>query len=72
MRKRTSETLRLTALAAALLSVYGPALAEDAQGEVSVGGGGWTNDRHQAGMYDGMRDKGVYPQPGCGYQEAGR
>jgi MtrB/PioB family decaheme-associated outer membrane protein len=61
MRKSTSETLRLTALAAALLSVYGPALAEDAQGEVSVGAGGWTNDRHQAGMYDGMRDKGVYP-----------
>jgi len=61
MRKRTSETLRLTALAAALLSVYGPALADDAQGEVSVGGGGWTNDRHQAGMYDGMRDKGFYP-----------
>jgi hypothetical protein len=61
MRKSTSENLRLTALAAALLSVYGPALADDAQGEVSVGGGGWTNDRHQAGMYDGMRDKGFYP-----------
>jgi len=61
MRKSTSETLRLTALAAALLSVYGPALADDAQGEISVGAGAWTNDRHQAGMYDGMRDKGVYP-----------
>ena len=61
MRNRTKDTLRLTALAAALLSVYGTALADDAQGSVSVGGGGWTNDRHQAGMYDGMRDKGVYP-----------
>jgi MtrB/PioB family decaheme-associated outer membrane protein len=61
MRNRTNETLRLTALAAALLSAYGTALADDAQGSVSVGGGGWTNDRHQAGMYDGMRDKGLYP-----------
>lgn len=61
MRQKTNETLRLTALAAALLSVYGPAVAEEPQGSVSVGGGGWTNDRHQAGMYDGMRDKGFYP-----------
>jgi len=61
MRYRTNETLRLTALAAALVSVYGPAVAEDAQGSVSVGGGAWTNDRHQPGMYDGMRDKGFYP-----------
>lgn len=61
MRKRMNETLRLTALAAALLSIHGQAFADDAQGEVSVGVGGWTNDRHQPGMYDGMRDKGVYP-----------
>lgn len=64
MRKRTNETLRLTALAAALVSVYGAALAEEPQGSVSVGGGGWTNDRHQAGEYDGMRDKGAYAAPG--------
>ena len=61
MKKREHQALRLTALAAALLSAYGSALADDAQGSVSVGGGGWTNDRHQAGMYDGMRDKGFYP-----------
>jgi len=64
MRNRTNDTLSLTALAAALLSVCGTALAEEPQGSVSVGGGGWTNDRHQAGMYDGMRDKGVYAAPG--------
>jgi len=61
MLKRENQAFRLTALAAALLSAYGTALADDAQGSVSVGGGGWTNDRHQAGMYDGMRDKGAYP-----------
>lgn len=61
MRKKMNQTLGRTALAAALVSVYGPALAEDARGSVSVGGGGWTNDRHQAGQYDGMRDKGFYP-----------
>jgi MtrB/PioB family decaheme-associated outer membrane protein len=71
MRKSTSETLRLSALAAALLSVYGPVLAEDAQGEVSVGGGGWTNDRHQAGQYDGMRDKGFYPNLDADVQKRG-
>jgi MtrB/PioB family decaheme-associated outer membrane protein len=61
MTKRDHQALRLTAIAAALLSAYGSALADDAQGSVSIGGGGWTNDRHQAGQYDGMRDKGFYP-----------
>jgi MtrB/PioB family decaheme-associated outer membrane protein len=53
---------RLTALAAALLTVYGPAHAAEGfvlePNSVSIGVGGWSNDRPQQGRYDGMRDSG--------------
>ncbi|MFZ2159009.1 MAG: MtrB/PioB family decaheme-associated outer membrane protein, partial [Bradyrhizobium sp.] len=52
-----------------LLPVFGFAFAEEPQGYISVGGGGWTNDRHQAGMYDGMRDKGFYPNADADLQK---
>jgi len=62
MRTTTDGKYRLTALAASLFAAYGgAAFAEEPQGSVSVGGGAWSNDRHQAGQYDGMRDKGFYP-----------
>jgi len=62
------KTFKLTALAAALMTVFGAALADDAEvaelikpdSSVSVGVGNWSNDRHQQGIYDGMRDKGAY------------
>jgi len=62
------QTFRLTALAAALMTVFGSAFADDAEvaelikpdSSVSVGVGNWSNDRHQQGIYDGMRDKGAY------------
>jgi len=54
-------TFRVTALAAALLAVYGPVAAEEGpESSVSVGIGHWSNDRPQRGMYDGMRDDGFY------------
>ncbi len=60
MSNRMMQTFKMTALAAALLAVYGPALAEDPANSVSVGIGSWSNDRHQGGIYDGMRDSGGY------------
>jgi MtrB/PioB family decaheme-associated outer membrane protein len=68
MSEKTKHTLKLTALSAALLAVYGPALAEDAalapltkpESTVSVGVGNWSDDRHQQGIYDGMREAGTY------------
>jgi MtrB/PioB family decaheme-associated outer membrane protein len=50
----------MTPLAAALLAVYGPVLAQSTEGSVSVGAGSWSNDRPQTGVYDGMRDSGGY------------
>src|SRR6185369_5496165 len=55
-------------MAAALLTVFGPALADEAEvnelikpdSSVSIGIGNWTSDRHQLGIYDGMRENGVY------------
>jgi len=62
MRTTTDGKFGLTALAASLFAAYGGAApAQELEGSVSVGGGGWTNDRPQAGQYDGMRDKGFYP-----------
>ncbi len=61
-------TFRLTALATALMSFFGSALAEETpdvsqltkpDSSVSVGVGNWSGDRHQLGIYDGMRDKGA-------------
>src|SRR3989304_9564380 len=60
MNKKTKQTFKATALAAALLSVYGPALAEGPESSVSVGVGNWSNNRHQGGIFDGMRDDGGY------------
>ncbi|HYJ20116.1 MAG TPA: MtrB/PioB family outer membrane beta-barrel protein, partial [Burkholderiales bacterium] len=62
MNKKTKQIFKMTALATALLTAYGPALAAEApvSGSVSVGVGSWSNDRPQGGMYDGMRDSGAY------------
>ena len=59
---------KLSAVSAALLALFGSALAQDnsvteltqPDSTVSVGVGNWTADRHQQGIYDGMRDKGAY------------
>ena len=63
-------TFKLTALAAALASAYGLAQAQEQdpaitaltkpESAVSLGIGGWTDDRPKLGTYDGMREKGVY------------
>lgn len=59
----------LTALAAALMVMFGPAMAADDEdlnqitqpsSSVSVGVGAWSDDRPQFGMFDGMRDDGGY------------
>lgn len=55
-------------LSAALAALYGPALAEELNvdeltkpdSSVSVGIGSWSGERHQQGMYDGMRDDKTY------------
>ena len=60
MSKRMKRTFKVTALAAAMLAVYGPALAEGPESSVSVGIGNWSNDRPQRGVFDGMRDSGAY------------
>lgn len=74
MSKKMEQTFKLTALAAALLAAYGPALAADGpvnylygsvppaspESSVSIGVGNWSSDRPQTGMYDGMRDNGAY------------
>lgn len=62
----TQNTFRLGALPAILMTVFGPALAADAEinelikpdSSVSVGIGNWSNARDQQGIYDGMRKKG--------------
>lgn len=65
---------RLTAIAAALALAWGPAWAVDIEGvdeaqlkeliepdsTISVGAGAWSKDRHQFGIYDGMRDGKTY------------
>jgi len=65
MSKKTKPTFKLTALAAALLAVYGHAIGAEnpespVSGSVSVGVGNWSNDRAQQGIYDGMRESGTY------------
>lgn len=50
------------------MTVFGSAMADEAEinelikpdSSVSVGVGNWSSDRHQLGIYDGMRDKGAY------------
>ena len=60
MSKKTKQAFKLTALAAALLTAYGPVLAAGPESEVSIGIGNWSDDRPQTGIYDGMRDSGPY------------
>lgn len=55
-------------MAIALLSVFGTVWADDdeiaelikPESSVSVGIGGWSKDRPQQGIYDAMRESGVY------------
>lgn len=66
--KNTSQVFRLSAVAAALSSVFTLAWADDAEmaaltkpeSGYSVGVGLWSNDRHQLGIYDGQREAGTY------------
>jgi len=60
MSEKSRHFFRMTPLAAALLAVYGPVLAQSTEGSLSVGAGTWSNDRPQTGVYDGMRDSGGY------------
>ena len=60
MSEKLKPFFRMTPLAAALLAVYGPVLAQSTEGWLSIGAGSWSNDRPQTGVYDGMRDSGGY------------
>ena len=60
MSRKMQQTFKLMVLAAALCAVYGPAFADGPESSVSVGIGNWSNDRHQGGIFDGMRDNGGY------------
>lgn len=67
---QTQKCFELTALAAALMVAFGSAMAQDEEGypapldqpvsSVSAGLGYWSDDRPQFGIFDGMRDDGVY------------
>lgn len=65
--KNTSQVFRLSAVAAALTSVFTLALADDAEmaqltkpeSEISIGVGAWSNERHQLGIYDGQSDNAI-------------
>ena len=69
MREKIKHTCKLTAVSAALLAVFGPAVAQDQglkmltqpESSVSLGAGWWSDDRPEQGQYDGMRDQGGYP-----------
>lgn len=66
--KNMTQAIKLTAIAAALLAVYGPVHAEDDEvkaltkpdSSISVGVGHWSEDRPHQGIFDGMRDAGGY------------
>lgn len=68
MTSTKQQAFKMTAVGAALLAIYGPALADDAgiaqlikpESSVSVGVGSWSNNRPQQGIFDGMRDNGGY------------
>lgn len=60
MSKKTRHPFEMTALAAALLAAYGPALGQEPPNSVSMGVGSWSQDRRQQGIYDGMQDAGTY------------
>lgn len=63
----TGHIFKLSALSLCLCSAYDASLAADTDvdaltkpdSSVSVGVGNWSGDRHQQGIYDGMRDKGA-------------
>lgn len=65
---KRNQTFRLTAISAALLSVFATAWADEEEiaqltkpeSSVSIGIGNWSADRRQQGIYDGMRDEGTY------------
>lgn len=57
---KTRHCFELTALAAALLAIYGPVLAQEPGNSISLGVGNWSDDRRQTGIYDGMQDAGTY------------
>ena len=65
---KVQQTLRLTALSAALALAWGMAVAQDAEvaelitpdSSVSIGAGYWTKDRPRLGIYDGMNEEGAY------------
>ncbi len=58
------QTFRLTVLSASLMTAFAPAMAEDPtvaelskpESTISIGVGNWSRDRHQQGMFDGMRE----------------
>lgn len=66
--KTTTHTFRLTGVAAALLLAFGAAQAGDDEiaqltrpdSFLSAGVGNWSHNRQQQGIYDGMREKGIY------------
>lgn len=68
MNNKMFQTFKRTALSAALLAAFGPALADDAEiaqlikpdSSVSAGIGYWSGDRPQQGIFDGMRESGAY------------
>jgi MtrB/PioB family decaheme-associated outer membrane protein len=68
MSEKMKHTCKLTALSAALLAVFGPALAQDGEltqltkpeSNVSVGAGYLSNDQPEQGQYNGLRNSGGY------------
>lgn len=66
-----AKNLRLTTIAAALATCFGSAWASEEadqlikeliepDSQVSIGAGRWSDDRHQFGIYDGMRESKAY------------
>jgi MtrB/PioB family decaheme-associated outer membrane protein len=71
MNMSDAKIFQLTAIATALATCFGSAWASEEADQlikeliepdssVSIGAGSWSKDRHQFGIYDGMRDSGAY------------
>ena len=66
--RTTTMSFKLTALSAALLAVYGSAMAKDdldaqltkPDSSISVGLGAMSGERAQLGIFDGLEDDGAY------------
>ncbi|MCB1956206.1 MAG: MtrB/PioB family decaheme-associated outer membrane protein [Rhodocyclaceae bacterium] len=66
--RKTASIFRLSACAAALMAAFGQAVADEEElrwlsepdSFVSLGLGNWSHDRNQLGIYDGMREGGIY------------